>query len=51
MNALEQEVDGLLFLDKLTTVYDKGELDFWEDRINPPNLSKDEFDLVLLFYL
>ena len=47
MNAIEQEVDGLPFLEKLTTVYDKGELDFWEDRINPPNLSKDEFDLVL----
>ncbi|MBT7608339.1 MAG: hypothetical protein HN576_01195 [Bacteriovoracaceae bacterium] len=47
MNALEEAIDGLQFLQKLITVYEQGELDFWEDRLNPPNLTKDEFDLVL----
>ncbi len=47
MNALENEVDGELFLEKLIIVYEKGELDFWEERNNPPNLSKDDFDIVL----
>ena len=47
MNALEKDVEGLSFLDKLTLVYEQGELDFWEDRVNLPNLSVDEFDLVL----
>lgn len=47
MNALEKEVEGLSFLDKLITVYEQGELDYWEDRTNPPNLSVDDFELVL----
>jgi len=47
MNALEEIVDDLQFLDKLIIIYEQGELDFWGDRVNPPNLSKDEFDLVL----
>lgn len=47
MNALEKEVAGLQFLDKLITVCDQGEIDFWEDRKNPPNLSRDDFDIVI----
>lgn len=47
MNALEKEVDGKLFLEKLIIVCEKGDLDFWEERNNPPNLSKDEFKIVL----
>lgn len=47
MNALEREVEGLPFLDKLITVYEKGRCDYWESRHHPPNLSQDEFELVL----
>ena len=44
---LDDEVAGLSFIDKLWAVVEKGELDFWEDRRNPPNLSVDEFRKVL----
>lgn len=47
MNTLEKEVEGLSFLDKLKNVAQHGELDYWEDRTNPPNLSVDEFEQVL----
>lgn len=45
--GLEAEVDGLQFIEKLWIVVEKGELDFWESRKNPPNLSIDEFKKVL----
>ena len=44
---LDDETADLPFIDKLWTVVEKGELDFWEDRRNPPNLSVDEFRKVL----
>ena len=44
---LDDEVKGLPFIEKLWTVVEKGELDFWEDRKNPPNLSADEFKKVM----
>lgn len=47
MSSLEEEVKGLSFLDKLLHVVENGELDFWEDRNNPPNLSVNEFKLVM----
>lgn len=47
MNTLEKEVEGLQFLDKLIAVVEHGEVDYWEDRKNPPNLSVDEFHQVL----
>ncbi len=45
--SLVDEVVGLAFIEKLSVVVEKGELDFWEDRRNPPNLSVDEFKIVL----
>ena len=45
--GLEKEIEGLSFLDKLIIVIELGELDYWEDRANPPNLSVDEFLKVL----
>lgn len=47
MNALAKEVEGLPFLEKLIAVFEHGEVDFWEDRKNPPNLSVDELEQVL----
>jgi hypothetical protein len=47
MSNLEEEVEGLQFLEKLVYVFENGELDFWEDRKNPPNLSIDEFKQVM----
>ena len=47
MNVLEREVRGLDFLEKLLVVYEKGDVDFWEERIKAPNLSRDEFTKVL----
>ena len=47
MSSLSEEVKGLSFLDKLIYVIDNGELDFWEDRKDPPNLTADEFKLVM----
>ena len=47
MNTLIKEVEGLSFLGKLLTVVEHGEIDYWEHRDNPPNLSIDEFHLVL----
>lgn len=47
MSSLEEEVKDFSFLDKLLHVAENGELDFWEDRKNPPNLSVDEFKLVM----
>ena len=47
MNMLEKEVEGLRFLDKLITVVEHGEVNYWEDRKNPPNPSIDEFYQVL----
>lgn len=44
---LNEEVKGLSFIEKLWTVVEKGELDLWEDRRKPPNLSVDEFEMVL----
>ena len=44
---LDEEVSGLPFLQKLRLVVEHGELDFWEDRKNPPNLSVDEFTRIL----
>jgi hypothetical protein len=38
---------SLTFIEKLRIVIEKGELDFWQDRKNPPNLSVDEFLKVL----
>lgn len=47
MNTLEIKVEGLQFLDKLIAVVEHGEVDYWEDRKTPPNLSIDEFHQVL----
>jgi hypothetical protein len=47
VNELEIETQGLTFIDKLHYVVENGELEFWEGRKNPPNLSVDEFKLVL----
>lgn len=47
MSSLEDEVKGLRFLDKLAHVIEQGQLDFWEGRKNPPNLSLDEFKQVM----
>lgn len=47
MSDLENEVAGLSFIEKLIYVVENGELEFWEDRKNPPNLSVDEFRLVM----
>lgn len=44
---LDDEVSGLPFIEKLWTVVEKGDLDFWEDRKSPSNLSVDEFKKVL----
>jgi hypothetical protein len=44
---LEENVKGLSFIDKLRTVVEQGELDFWEDRRDPPNLLKEDFENVL----
>ncbi|GAB4421615.1 MAG: hypothetical protein OHK0056_32520 [Bacteriovoracaceae bacterium] len=43
MNALEEVVEKLPFLDKQLAVVEIGELDFWENRKNIPNLTRDEF--------
>jgi hypothetical protein len=45
--SLDEEVKDLTFIEKLWMVVERGELDFWEDRSNPPNLSADEFRKVL----
>lgn len=47
MNTLEEEVEGLQFLEKLIVIVEQGEIDYWEDRKNPPNLTIDEFHLVI----
>jgi hypothetical protein len=47
MSDLENETKGFSFIDKLAYVVENGELEFWEDRKNPPNLSVDEFKLVM----
>lgn len=48
MTNLEDETAGLPFIDKLVYVVENGVLEFWEDRKNPPNLSVDEFKLVII---
>ena len=35
--VLESIIEGLSFSDKLITIIELGELDYWEDRDNPPN--------------
>jgi hypothetical protein len=45
--TLEKEVAGLSFIEKLNVLLEKGELDFWQDRIRFPNLSVDEFKQVI----
>ena len=45
--SLEEEVKGLSFIDKFRTVIEYGELDYWEERKNPPNLSREDFINVL----
>jgi hypothetical protein len=45
--GLSDEVRGLSFVEKLWVVVDKGELDFWEERTRPPNLTADEFRKIL----
>ena len=47
MSDLENETKGFSFIDKIAYVVENGELEFWEDRKNPPNLSVDEFNLVM----
>jgi hypothetical protein len=47
MSNLDTETKHLPFIAKLTHVIENGELDFWEDRKNPPNLSVDQFTLVM----
>jgi len=44
---LNDETQSLPFIKKLWLVIEKGELDFWEDRQNPPNLSVHEFIKIL----
>lgn len=45
--TLEKQVAGLSFIEKLNVLLEKGELDFWQDRIRFPNLSVDEFKQVI----
>ena len=40
---LDEEVMGLSFLQKLRVVVEHGELDYWDDRKNPPNLFEEDF--------
>lgn len=47
MINLENETAGFSFIDKLSYVVENGELEFWEDRKSPPNLSIDEFKMVM----
>lgn len=47
MNSLEEEIRDLSFFNKLLYLIENSELEFWEDRRNPPNLSKDEFELIM----
>lgn len=47
MNSLEEVTVGLSFIDKLAYIVENGELELWEDRKNPPNLSVDEFKLIM----
>jgi hypothetical protein len=47
MSYLKHETTGFSFIDKLAYVVENGELEFWEDRKNPPNLSVAEFKLVM----
>jgi hypothetical protein len=47
MSNLENETAGFSFIDKLVYVVENGELEFWEDRKNLPNLTLDEFKLVM----
>lgn len=47
MSELEANVSGMGFVDKLTYVVENGELDYWEDRENPPNLDVDQFRQVI----
>jgi len=44
---LDEEVKGLSFIQKLRIVVEHGELDYWDDRKNPPNLLEDDFKSVL----
>lgn len=44
---LDEEVKGLSFIDKLRTIVEHGELDYWDDRKNPPNLLKEDFENIL----
>lgn len=41
--SLDEEVKGLTFIQKLQTVVELGDVDFWADRKNPPNLSDEDF--------
>ncbi|MFY7994380.1 MAG: hypothetical protein ACOVP4_13875 [Bacteriovoracaceae bacterium] len=41
--SLDEKVKGLTFIQKLRTVSEIGEVDYWEDRKNPPNLFYDDF--------
>lgn len=47
MSNLDEDVKGLSFHEKLLHVIENGELEYWEKRANPPNLSVDEFKLVI----
>lgn len=40
---LDEEVQDLTFIQKLQTVVELGELDYWADRNNPPNLPDEDF--------
>jgi hypothetical protein len=44
---LDEEVSGLSFIQKLRTIVEHGELDYWADRKNPPNLSEEDFRNIL----
>lgn len=44
---LDEEVKDLPFMQKLKTVIEKGKLEYWDNRRNPPNLGKEEFFVTL----
>lgn len=48
MSDLEKETMGFTFIDKLAYVVENGELEFWENRRSPPNLSVDEFKIAIV---
>lgn len=48
VSNFEKDTLGFSFIDKCVYVVENGELEFWENRTNPPNLSVDEFKLVII---